>query len=45
VRRTPDSGTINELFWQTLKVRDATPGDRTMRAALALDPFSIAHEV
>jgi hypothetical protein len=26
-----------------LKVRDAIPGDRTIRAALALDAFSAAH--
>ena len=30
-------GTINELFWQVLMIRDAIPGDRTIRAALALD--------
>jgi len=37
-------GTITELLWRVLKVRDAIPGDRTIRAALALDPFSIAHD-
>jgi len=32
------------LFRSVLKVRDAVPGDRTIRAALALDPFSVAHD-
>jgi hypothetical protein len=43
--RCPDRhrGSISELFWQLLKVRDAIPGDRTIRAALAHNPFSIAH--
>jgi hypothetical protein len=36
-------GTIKELLWTLLKTRDAIPGDRTIRAALALDAFSIAH--
>jgi hypothetical protein len=36
-------GKINELFWQLLKIRDAIPCDRTLRTALALKPFSIAH--
>ena len=38
-------GSINELFWQVLMVRDAIPGDRSIRTALALDPFFIAHAV
>ena len=44
--RCPDRhrGTITELLWKVLKVRDAVPGDRTIRAALALDPFSIAQD-
>lgn len=37
-------GTVTELLWTILKIRDAVPGDRTVRAALALDPFSIAHD-
>jgi hypothetical protein len=37
-------GTITELLWTVLKVRDAVPADRTIRAALALDPFSVAHD-
>jgi hypothetical protein len=28
-------GALNELFWTLLKVRDAAPGDRTVRAALS----------
>jgi hypothetical protein len=35
-------GTVTELLWTILMIRDAIPGDRTIRAALALDPFSIA---
>jgi hypothetical protein len=37
--RCPDrhQGTLKELLWTTLKIRDAIPGDRTIRAALALD--------
>ena len=44
--RCPDRhrGTINELFWQLLKVRDAIPCDKTIRDALALNPFSVAHD-
>jgi hypothetical protein len=30
-------GTINELLWSLLMVRDAVPGDRTIRAALGHD--------
>ena len=30
-------GTINELLWQVLMIRDAIPGDRTIRTALAHD--------
>ena len=37
-------GTITELIWTVLKVRDAIPSDRTIRAVLALDPFSVAHD-
>jgi hypothetical protein len=37
-------GSVSELFWQLLKARDAIPGDRTIRAALAHNPFFIAHE-
>jgi hypothetical protein len=37
-------GTVTELLWTMLKVRDAIPCDRTVRAALALDPFSVAHD-
>ena len=37
-------GTVNELMWLVLKIRDAIPGDRMIRAALALEPFSIAHD-
>ena len=37
-------GALNELFWTLLKIRDAVPGDRTVRAALALEPFSVAHD-
>ena len=37
-------GSINELLWTILTIRDAIPGDRTIRTALAHDPFSIAHE-
>jgi hypothetical protein len=37
-------GTITELLWTVLKVRDAVPADRTIRAALALDLFSVAHD-
>jgi hypothetical protein len=36
-------GTINELLWTILSIRDAIPCDRTIRAALALEAFSIAH--
>ena len=36
--------TIDALLWQLLWVRDAIPSDRTVRAALACDPFSIAHQ-
>ena len=37
--RCPDRhlGTINDLFWQALRTRDAIPGDRTVRTALAHD--------
>lgn len=44
--RCPDRhrGTITELFWTVFSIRDATPSDRTIRAALALDPFSVAHD-
>ena len=38
-------GTIVELMWTLLKIRDAIPGDRTVQGALALDPFSVAHEL
>ncbi|MGY4261430.1 hypothetical protein ACVI1L_008498 [Bradyrhizobium sp. USDA 4516] len=43
--RCPDRhrGTISELLWTVFSIRDAVPGDRTIRAALALDPFSVAH--
>ena len=37
-------GSITELLWTILKIRDAVPSDRTIRAALALDPFSVAHD-
>lgn len=37
-------GTVTELLWTILKIRDVVPGDRTIRAALALDPFSVAHD-
>ena len=37
-------GTVTELLWTILKIRDAIPSDRTIRAALALDPFSVAHD-
>jgi hypothetical protein len=37
-------GSVTELLWTILTIRDAIPGDRTIRAALALDPFSIAHD-
>jgi len=37
-------GSISELFWTLLTISDAVPGDRTIRAALALDPFSVAHD-
>ena len=30
-------GTLDGLWWQLLMVRDSIPGDRTVRAALALD--------
>jgi hypothetical protein len=36
-------GTITELLWTILKVRDAIPSERTIRAALAHDLFFIAH--
>jgi hypothetical protein len=44
--RCPDRhrGKLNELFWTILTIRDAIPGDRTMRTALGHEPFSIAHE-
>ena len=44
--RCPDRhrGRLNELLWQVLMARDMIPGDRTIRAALALDPFFIAHD-
>jgi hypothetical protein len=35
--------TLRELLWTILMVRDAVPSDRLIRAALALDPFSVAH--
>lgn len=35
-------GTLNGMFWELLMVRDAVPCNRTVRAALALDPFSLA---
>ncbi|MET4030124.1 MULTISPECIES: hypothetical protein [unclassified Bradyrhizobium] len=37
-------GTVTELLWTILTIRDAIPGDRTIRMALALDPFSTAHD-
>ena len=37
-------GTVTELLWTILKIRDAVPCDRTIRAALALDLFSVAHD-
>lgn len=37
-------GTLNGMFWELLMVRDAVPCNRTVRAALALDPFSLAHD-
>jgi hypothetical protein len=44
--RCPDRlrGTVNELFWQLLKARDAIPCDKTIRDALSYNPFFIAHE-
>jgi hypothetical protein len=44
--RCPDRhrGTVTELLWTILTIRDAIPGDRTIRAALALDLFSVAHD-
>jgi hypothetical protein len=35
---------VTELLWTILKIRDAVPSDRTIRLALALDPFSVAHD-
>lgn len=35
-------GTISELMWTILRIRDAIPGDRSLRTALALKPFSPA---
>jgi len=32
-------GTINELMWSILWARDMIPGDRSIRAALAYNPF------
>ena len=45
--RCPDRhrGTVTELLWTILTIRDAIPCDRTIRTALAHDPFFIAHEV
>lgn len=37
-------GTVTELLWLVLKVRDAVAGDRIIRMALARDPFFIAHD-
>jgi hypothetical protein len=37
-------GSVTELLWTILNIRDAVPSDRTIRAALALDPFSVAHD-
>ena len=44
--RCPDRlhGSIKELFWQLLTVRDAVPCDKTIRDALAYNPFFIAHD-
>ena len=44
--RCPDRhrGKINELLYAILTTRDHVPGDKTVRNALALDPFSIAHD-
>ena len=44
--RCPDRhrGSVTELLWTILKIRDAVPSDRTIRAALALDLFSVAHD-
>jgi hypothetical protein len=43
--RCPDRhrGKLSELLWTILTIRDAIPGDRSCRAALALAPFLIAH--
>ena len=37
-------GTVTELLWTILTIRDAIPCDRTIRTALAHDPFFIAHD-
>lgn len=37
-------GTITELFWLALTIRDAVSGDRTIRMALACNPFSVAQD-
>lgn len=44
--QSPDRyrGSVTELLWTILKIRDAIPSDRVIRAALALDPFSVAHD-
>jgi hypothetical protein len=37
-------GTVTEIFWTMLKIHDVVPCDRTIRAALAREPFLIAHD-